>query len=102
MNGRVVLGSNRRIPFIPLLPYLVMAWCIGWMVYGFITYPYAPIKPCRNDLFCDKRHNEYTQVEYEQFRYWEMVLFMSWPFGIASGYVIRKRRRQAASIEARE
>jgi len=86
-------ASMWRKPFLYWLPYLVLAWCIGWLVYGFIMYPYAPIKPCEENMYCDKRHGEHTLVEYEQFRYWENILFISWPFGIVSGYLIRKNRR---------
>ena len=64
------------------------------MAYGFITYPYAPIKPCDQNMYCDKRHAEHTQAEYEGFRFWERLLFISWPFGMASGYLIRRQKRQ--------
>jgi hypothetical protein len=94
--------GNSGTPFLNWLPFLVLAACIGWMAYGFVTYPYAPIKPCGHNVFCDKRHAEYTQAEYEQFRYWEMIFIMSWPFGMASGYVIRRRRRKSAIVEEQE
>jgi hypothetical protein len=84
-------------PVLHFLPYLIVAWCMGWMAYGFINYPYAPIKPCEHRVYCDKRHNEYTQAEYERFRYWETGLFMSWPFGMASAYVMRRRRRTSGA-----
>jgi hypothetical protein len=81
------------------LPYVVLAGCIGWMAYGFLTYPHAPITPCGINGFCDKRHGEHTLEEYERFRFWEMMLFLSWPFGMASGYVIQKRHRQSSRTE---
>jgi hypothetical protein len=99
VNKPVLLDSTPGFPFLRVLPYLVVAWCIGWMAYGFFMYPNAPIKPCGNSTFCDKRHTEHTKAEYEQFSYWEMVLVMSWPFGMVSGYVIRRRKRPLAIIE---
>jgi len=64
------------------------------MAYGAIRYPHAPIKPCGNDTYCDKRHDvHFTADEYTAFRRWELLLFLSWPFGMAGGYVIRKRRK---------
>ncbi|WP_296953248.1 hypothetical protein [uncultured Massilia sp.] len=85
--------GKRGMSFGRLLPYLVIAWCLGWMGYGFASYPYAPLKPCGRDVFCDKRNNEYTLREYEDFRYWETVLFVSWPFGMVAGYVLKKRKQ---------
>jgi hypothetical protein len=85
--------------FLHWLPYLIIVWCLGWMAYGFLTYPYAPIKPCGTYTFCDKRHVEQTRQEYERFRYWEMLLFMSWPAGMVSGFVIRKRHRQLLNVK---
>jgi len=81
-------------PFLHWLPHLVLAWCIGWMGYGFVTYPHAPIKPCGDNAYCDKRHAAYTEAEYEAFRRWQTILFVSWPFGIASGYLIRRKRQR--------
>lgn len=95
--------SNSAGPhFRTWLPYLLIAWCLGWMAYGFVAYPNAPIKPCGDHVFCDKRHALHSEAEYEQFRHWQVVLFMSWPFGMGGGYVIRKRSRKSAIAGGKE
>lgn len=82
--------------FLKWVPYLLIVWCLAWMAYGFAKYPHASIKPCGDKVFCDKRHTLYTQEDYDQFQRWQIVLFMSWPFGMGGGYVIRRRKRRAA------
>jgi len=75
----------------------VIAWCFACMGYGLVHFPDAPIQPCGPDHFCGKRDTPHTREEYDAFRLWEKVIFLSWPFGMASGFFLRSRSRAGAA-----
>lgn len=97
MNSLSPSGSNvPRSKFLRWLPYLVIAWCLSCMIYGFASFPLT-IRHCANDSYCDKYNKIYTEEEFGAFRQWQLITFASWPLGIVSVFVAVRRRRRIQS-----
>ncbi|HEX8738144.1 MAG TPA: hypothetical protein VF721_22610 [Pyrinomonadaceae bacterium] len=70
-----------------ILDYLILAIvavAVMAMLYGYIKYPAAPIRPV-DDKFLDKQKKEYTAEEFRAFKTWEMTLFICIACGIPLG-----------------
>jgi hypothetical protein len=46
------------------------------MIYGFVKFNDAPIKPCEKHVYCGKGGRAHTIDEYEAFRQWETLLIV--------------------------
>lgn len=46
------------------------------MIYGFVQFSDAPIKPCEKYVYCGKGGHAHTIEEYEAFRRWEAFLIV--------------------------
>lgn len=75
------------------LAKLVLSGCIALLAVGFLSFPDSPIKPCGNlngTQFCGRYGAPHSIDDYENFKLWERLLFITWPFGLFSAYYLKK------------
>ena len=63
------------------------------LVIGILFFSDAPIKPCGSldgTQFCGRYGAPHSLDDYENFKIWQKLLFIAWPFGIFSAYYIKK------------
>ncbi|WP_228893339.1 hypothetical protein [Pseudoduganella aquatica] len=78
---------------------LVTGWCIVLLLYGLLTFPDAPFKPCQDGPYCGKGHVTHTEEEYQAFSRWQTLLFVSWPFGLLVAFTRKKKSSAAPPYE---
>jgi len=63
-------------------------------VFGILNFADAPYKPSGSDGgYCGKFGKPHTKSEYNKLKDWEATLFISWPFGIISAFVLNQHRK---------
>jgi hypothetical protein len=87
----------------------ILSGCIGAVmvalfIYVGVRFPDAPIHKCRAGTayaitqhpsgYCGKQGQPHTENDYHAYEFWEMVLFIVWPAGMASIAALRYLRRQ--------
>lgn len=77
--------------------YGVVGWCLAVFMYGIVMFTYAPYRACEGGPYCDKQKNHRTEAEFEAFKHWETLLFVSWPFGMIAALLLKKKKDQQDS-----
>ena len=75
----------------------VFAWCIVLFFYGAVMYTDAPYKPCDSGNYCGKTGRPHSRETYEDWKRWEGLLFVSWPFGMMASFGLSRLRKQPSS-----
>lgn len=73
-------GLIKVLPIITFIVFIVI------LIYGFLVYLHAPIKP-DGDIFTDKDGTIYTYGQYIDFKHWEFAYFISWSIGALQSIV---------------
>ena len=71
----------------------VMVIMLAIYAYGFIRFPDSPIHPCPEHGYCGKLGQPHTEDEYVAFSHWQTLLFVVWPVGMLSFYLISRKRK---------
>jgi hypothetical protein len=74
----------------------VVAVFASAFIYGFVTYPDAPIRRCGDNQFCGKWNKLHTEREFKEFGLWETALLGSFAFAVVAGGLLARRRRRGA------
>jgi hypothetical protein len=72
---------------------VLVAWCLCLFVFGLLSYPDAPYRPCDGTSgYCGKSGRPHTKKEFESQQTWERLVLFSWPIGIIAGIYLTRRR----------
>ena len=83
-----------------IVAYAAVGWCIAIFIFGLVSFPDAPYKPCNSsEGYCGKGGRSHTLAEYELQHTWEKVLFASWPFGMLAAYFLCRKKKASQTIE---
>ena len=89
-------AKKKRHKIMESICLLCVALVVVLMLYGVISYPYAPIRP-RDGGYFDKSGHEFTEAQFQTFKTWEYCLFGSFGMlGIVSIPLILSRRSRRA------
>ena len=80
------------------LAAVVVAWCAALFVYGVVSFPANPYKPCGADAYCDKVGRQHSRAEFEAFSHWNRMLSWSWPLGILAIAAIQRMRSSSRQV----
>ncbi|MEO6276723.1 hypothetical protein [Roseateles sp.] len=71
---------------------IAITWFATLFVYGFVSFPFAPYKPCGTGAYCDKGGQLHSVADYESFSRWETLFKLSCPFGFVAGVLAWRLR----------
>jgi hypothetical protein len=90
IRQRIFVGKHIKLQ---ALLFCVIACCATTFFYGLIMYTDAPYKPCAGGYYCGKAGERYSYEMYKEWKRWEGILFVCWPFGIIASYGLRDLRK---------
>ena len=91
LRDRIFTGRHFKLQALLLC---IVGWCIGLFVYGLVTYTDAPYKLCGDGEYCGKTGVSHSYETYQDWKYWEALLFISWPCGMLAGFGLGRLRKQ--------
>ncbi|KJC35881.1 hypothetical protein UP09_32435 [Bradyrhizobium sp. LTSP885] len=71
------------------LTYVIAIVMGAVFFYGMVRFPDAPLHECATG-FCGKQGQPHTIADYRAFNAWQTTLFVIWPFGLVSLYLLQR------------
>ncbi len=89
LRDRIVVGRHIKLQ---ALLFGVIAGCMGLFLYGLLMYTDAPYQLCAGGAYCGKGGVPHSYATYMDWKRWEALLFVCWPFGMAAAFALRRLR----------
>ncbi len=90
--GSTLRNWLRGVSTARVATYCVAVLMMALLLYGFVRFPDAPLHICPSG-YCGKQGQPHTLSEYSDFRVWERTLFICWPIGMVTLFLLQRWTR---------